>query len=201
MDNRLDLTDGALLLMDFQNDVVDPAGALGRLGTADLVRGEGGTLDRAGVLLAMFRAAGRPVIHVAVAFRSGYPDADPAVPLSRLCIELGCLLEGSWGAAFVDALKPEGDEPVVVKRGMSAFAGTDLDLLLRLAGVRTLVLAGVASNLVVEATVRQGVDLGYRAVIPADASMGFTPEQHEQSLVVLGRFARVTDVAGVAAAL
>ncbi len=93
----LDLARSALVLMDFQNDVVDPQGAIGRLGGAALVAGVGGTLDAAEALLDGFRAAGKPVVHVAVAFRPGYPDADPAVPLSRLCIELGCLMEGTWG--------------------------------------------------------------------------------------------------------
>lgn len=183
----------ALLLMDYQNDVVDPEGALGRLGTAALLT-EHGTLAAAARLLDGARDAGLPVIHVAVAFRQGFPDADPGVPLSKLCIDLNCLIEGTWGAAFIQPLAPRPGEPVVVKRGMSAFAGTDLDLLLRLAGSRSLILAGVASNLVVEATARHGVDMGYRAIIPADASMGFTAEQHDQSLGVLERFARVTTV-------
>ncbi len=84
---------------------------------------------------------------------------------------------------------------------MSSFGGTDLDLLLRLADVRTLVLAGVASNLVVEATARQGVDLGYRAVVPADASMGFSRHEHDQSLAITARFATVTTVEAVLDAL
>jgi len=198
---RLQLDRSALVLLDYQNDVVHREGALGRLGTAHLVSGEDGTLHWAKQLLVAYRAAGRLVVHVAVAFRPGYPDADPEVPLSATCIEMGCLLEGSWGGAFIDGLSPRGQEPVVKKRGMSAFAGTDLDLLLRLADIRVLVLAGVATNLVVEATARQGVDMGYRVVIPEDASMGFNRDSHRFSLEVMNRFATVTSTASVARAL
>jgi isochorismate hydrolase len=63
-----------------------------------------------------------------------------------------------------DALEPRPDEPVVVKRRVSAFSGSDLDVLLRAAGADTLVLAGIATSSVVLSTLRQAADLDYRLI-------------------------------------
>jgi nicotinamidase-related amidase len=63
-----------------------------------------------------------------------------------------------------DALEPRPDEPVVVKRRVSAFSGSDLDVLLRAAGADTLVLAGIATSGVVLSTLRQAADLDYRLI-------------------------------------
>ena len=76
------------------------------------------------------------------------------------------------------ALEPRPDEPVVVKRRVSAFSGSDLDVLLRAAGADTLVLAGLATGGVVLSTLRQAADLDYRLTVLSDACADRDPEVH-----------------------
>lgn len=170
----------AVLFMDLQNDVVHPAGALAGLdGDPDAIAG---VLSTAATLLARVRTRDVPVIHVGVAFRRGFPDANSSSALMRTVQELGAMIEGSWGAEFHPSVSPGPGEPVVIKRGMSAFAGTDLDLLLRLKGVQTLVLCGISSNLVVDSTARAASDLGFSTVIVSDGCAGTSARLHEMML-------------------
>ena len=76
------------------------------------------------------------------------------------------------------ALAPLDTEPVVVKRRVSAFSGSDLDVLLRGASADALVLAGIATSGVVLSTVRQAADLDYRLTVLADACADRDPEVH-----------------------
>jgi nicotinamidase-related amidase len=76
------------------------------------------------------------------------------------------------------ALSPRPDEPVIVKRRVSAFSGSDLDVLLRGAGANALVLGGISTSGVVLSTVRQAADLDYRITVLADACADPDAEVH-----------------------
>jgi nicotinamidase-related amidase len=182
--NVNDQVNAALLLMDFQHGVVE------RLGTPEVLAAAGGALAAA-------RAAGLPVVHVRVAFRPGYPEISPdnrtfsAIPGS--------------GADFTDSgphtqvhaeLAPVEGETVVVKRRVSAFTGSDLEVVLRSRGIRTLVLAGIATSGVVLSTVREAADRDYGLVVLADACVDGDPEVHRVlTEKVFPRQAEVTTVA------
>ena len=66
----------------------------------------------------------------------------------------------------------------MTKRRVSAFAGSDLEVLLRGLGAGTLVLTGIATSGVVLSTLRQAADLDYRLVVLADACLDADPEVH-----------------------
>jgi nicotinamidase-related amidase len=76
------------------------------------------------------------------------------------------------------ALAPRPDEPVIIKRRISAFSGSDLDVLLRGANANALVLGGISTSGVVLSTVRQAADLDYRLTVLADACADPDPEVH-----------------------
>jgi nicotinamidase-related amidase len=76
---------------------------------------------------------------------------------------------GSPGFQLVDGLDPRGSEAVVDKITMSAFEATPLDILLRDCGVRSYLIAGVATEVGIEPTVRHSTDLGYIPVVVRDA--------------------------------
>jgi nicotinamidase-related amidase len=78
-------------------------------------------------------------------------------------------LRGSEAHEIVPELAPRETEAVFDKIGMSAFEGTPLDTALRDCGIRTFVIAGVAIEIGIEPTVRQGADLGYVPVVVEDA--------------------------------
>ncbi len=103
-------------------------------------------------------------------------------------------VEGTWGAQIIDALTPRPGEAVVVKRSVSALAGTELPKLLALYGVRTVVLAGVATNFVVEGTAREAADLGYGVVVLSDASETLSDEWQRFSLEIMSMVGTVMTV-------
>ncbi|HEU4926482.1 MAG TPA: cysteine hydrolase [Vicinamibacterales bacterium] len=78
-------------------------------------------------------------------------------------------LRGSEAHEIVPELAPWETEAVFDKIGMSAFEGTPLDTALRDCGIRTFIIAGVAIEIGIEPTVRQGADLGYLPVVVEDA--------------------------------
>lgn len=175
----------ALLVMHLQNDIVHPAGAFGpdrvaiRPALEALLAATAHTLERA-------RQAGVLVVHVAVAYRPGYPDLNRRSPLFAAIAERNALIAGSWGAAFHEQVAPHSGELTVSGHGMSAFAGTDLDVLLRLRRVDALALAGFATNGVVESTAREAVDRGYGVITLEDCCAAATEETHRSATRLLG---------------
>lgn len=81
---------------------------------------------------------------------------------------------------------------VVTKRRVSAFAGGDLEAILEAIGVDGLVLTGVATGGVLQSTLRQAADLGFRITVLADACLGTDPEVHRVLMAkVFPRYAQV----------
>jgi nicotinamidase-related amidase len=156
-----------LLLMDFQHGVVES------LGNQSVVE----AADRAAKAA---RAAGIPVMFVRVAFRPGYPEAaESNASFSALASQAGAAMTQDHPNTQVHAaLAPAEGEPVILKRRVSAFAGSDLDVLLRGAQAETLVLAGLATSGVVLSTLRQAADLDYRLIVLEDACADRDPEVH-----------------------
>ena len=165
----LDLTRAALLLLDFQHDVV----------VKNIPGAEGGLLlARTAGVLAAARKRGLPVLHVVVRFRPGYPEVSPRDIWRRNLRDTGRLMEGSPGAEIVAELAPLPGEAVVVKRRTGAFATTDLGALLSARGIDTLLLAGIATGGSVLSTVRAAADLDYAIVVLADCCADSDEEVH-----------------------
>jgi nicotinamidase-related amidase len=155
-----------LLLMDFQHGIVEHLGAPSVIDAAD--RAAKGA-----------RAAGVPVMFVRVGFRPGYPEvAGSNASFSAAAQSGDAYLQDHPATQVHAALAPEPGEPVIVKRRVSAFTGSDLDVLLRAAGADTLVLAGIATSGVVLSTLRQAADLDYRLTVLADACADRDEEVH-----------------------
>ncbi len=171
----------ALLAMDFQNDIVDEKGAFKDFGFAQMVR-QTEVLGKTGRLLEATRGAGVKVIYVVVQFRPGHPEVPRTGQLFQGLVEHNALVEDTWGATIHPAVAPQAGEVVVTKRGVSAFAASDLSALLRTAGINTLLLTGVATNFVVEGTAREAADRGYDVMIVQDCCASMSLEAHEVAL-------------------
>jgi len=89
--------------------------------------------------------------------------------------------EGRWGAEFY-VVSPKPGESVVSKHRYSAFIDTDLDVILRSMKIRTLIMTGVASNICVESTARDGYMKDYYIVFVADCTATSKKEDHEATL-------------------
>lgn len=118
-------------------------------------------------LLPRARAAGVLVVFVHIAFRPNRADLPPGNPLFSAFFEAGEVFhEGAAGTEL--ALPVHDDDVVVLKRRASAFAGTDLDLVLRARGVEAIAVAGVATSAMVAATCYDAADRGYRVTVLRD---------------------------------
>ena len=178
---ELDRQHTALLAMDFENDIVHPEGAFKDFGFAQMVA-DNNVLDKTAQLLVAARGAGITVIHVSVKFRPGYPERPANAGLWQGLHGATALVEGTWGATIHDQVAPQAGEIVVTKRGVSAFTASDLDQILRTGHIGTLLLAGVATNFVVEGTARQACDLGFNTIIVGDCCASVNQEAHDASL-------------------
>ena len=150
-----------------------------------------------GRLLAAWRQAGRPLIHIR---DNGSSPASPFAP-------------GAPGHAFKEAVQPLPGETVLDKWGHSAFVGTDLEARLRAAGQDTLVIAGLTVNQCVETTTRMAGNLGFTVYLVGDATAAWdrtgpdgrthhAADIHSVSLANLhGEFATVTDTEAVLGAV
>ena len=87
----------------------------------------------------------------------------------------------SWGADFY-VVQPQPGDPVVVKHRYSGFYCTDLDVILRARGIKTLIMAGVATNVCVETTARDGYMRDYHIVFVDDCCGTVSKEDHEATL-------------------
>jgi nicotinamidase-related amidase len=128
------------------------------------------------------------VVYTLVTYQPGFPGVSPNSPLYRTAIDANSLLEGTPAVEVMDELAPRPDEPVVRGQGSSGFDRTVLDTILRLAGVDTVVLVGVATDIAVESTARGASDLGYRTIVVSDACTADSDEAHARALDVLQKW-------------
>jgi biuret amidohydrolase len=189
----------AIVAVDFQNDVVGPDGAFAPMFRAEVERANAipvvaGLLDGA-------RTAGVKVVYSRATFQPGYPELVPNIPLFANVAQQGCLVDGTAGAAIIDAVAPQGGDVVLTHHRVSCFHGTELDVVLRGAGIDTVVLAGVATNLAVESSARAGADLGYRVLVVSDACSTTSQTAHDASLASLAMFAEIVPARDLLAAL
>jgi nicotinamidase-related amidase len=170
----------ALLVMDVQPGIIDrvpdPAAYLARVGET--------------VRVARSRAV--PVIHVVVGFRPGMPEVSARnQAFGGAKQQLAALLSDPR-----PALTPEGSDVVVIKRRVSAFTGSDLEVILRAAEIEHLVLCGIATSGVVLSTLREAADKDYRCTVLADLCADTDAEVHAVLMgKVFPRQARVIDAA------
>jgi nicotinamidase-related amidase len=127
------------------------------------------------------------VVYTAVTYQLGYPGVTRNSRLFRTLIDNGpsLLLEGTLAVEVIDDLAPRPGEPVVRGQGANGFDRTELDSILRQAGVDTLVLVGIATDVAVESTARAACDLGYRTIVVSDACTADSDEAHSRSLDVV----------------
>lgn len=157
----------ALVVVDVQNDFCAPGGFWDRMGedlsmVQKMVPCLLNLIDEA-------RKAGVLVVFVQAIYDDQYISMPMRERRTRLQRDLPLCISGTWGSEFYQVQPREGDI-VVQKHRWSAFAGTELDLILRSHGIQTLVMAGVATNVCVESTARDGFFLDYYVVYVEDAA-------------------------------
>jgi nicotinamidase-related amidase len=169
---RLELARAALLLIDVQRDHLHPQGWCARHGQRELDDVDVARLLRNWQrLIDVLHDAHRPVVVVKTAFHPDY--ADWALTAQRrpphFDSQESLLVQGSWGAEWIDGLTVEPGDYVVVKKTQGAFQHTHLDRLLSNLQVDHLVLAGGSVLDSLSDTARMGTALGYEPFLVSDA--------------------------------
>ncbi|MDP4083706.1 MAG: isochorismatase family cysteine hydrolase [Bacillota bacterium] len=156
----------ALLVMDLQNGIVS------RLGDNDQ-------------LLLPFQKAVEaarqhniPVIFVRVAFSEGYPEINPQNRAFSALKSVGGMTVSDISTQIHELVKPEPNEPVVTKYRVSAFAGSNLEVILKAKQIDTLILSGISTSGVVLSTLREAADKDYTIKVLSDACLDTDQEVH-----------------------
>ena len=181
----------ALVIVDLQNDFLSPQGAYAR----------GKTVSSEAILLPERLVPVAQLVKkhhglVAASLFTLWPDVDGQPMISphllerRPFLQKGDFAPGSWGQANVDVLTPLVDV-AVCKVAYSAFFNTQLDWILRRAGINTVVVCGIVTNGGVASTVRDAHMRDYQTVVLSDGCATFTETAHQAALTDMSSVAQV----------
>ena len=187
----------AVLSMDLQTAIVS-------IYAKDRAKDRPELIERAAGILNAARGLGMKVIHVRVGFRPGLPEVSSRNLLFgsiKNSPQHQAIFEGAAGEIH-PGLAPQADDITVVKHRVSAFAGTDLEMILRAKGIDHLILMGIATSGVVLSTTRHAADADYRITIVRDCCADRDEEVHRVLLdKVFVRQAAIVTAADVLGAL
>ena len=192
----------ALLLVDMCNDFVHPDGKTAQRAGRP-VQHAAPAIPVMARLLSAARAAGVLVVHCQHTTLPGGASAsgpwlDARTRATFSVPDIG--VAGTWGQEIIAPLAPVASDVVVQKYRYGAFAGTNLDLVLRSAGRETVVCCGVSTNVCVESTAREAFALDYYVVLPEDACASWDMALHAATLEsARHRYATVCDAAALEA--
>jgi len=127
-----------------------------------------------------FRQAGRPVVYCTIAHRPDLAGVLPNSLLGALTRKHRRMLAGTDDVEIPQPVTPQGGDFVSCRTtGITAFYGTDLDAMLRLQHVDTLVVCGVSTNIALPGLAVEAVNRGYRVLFPEDATAGVSDHTHQ----------------------
>ena len=143
--------------------------------------GKDAFLERVASVLKHARAIGMTIIHIQVGFRPGLPEISSRNALfgAVKASEQHQQLFREPLAAIPDAIAPRGNDIVITKHRVSAFAGTDLAMILRANDIDTLVLLGIATSGVVLSTLVEAADADYRLAVIGDCCADLDAALHD----------------------
>jgi nicotinamidase-related amidase len=187
------MQDTALLLCDLQNDFLHPDGAYGRAGQS--APEIAAIPARLAPLVKAVRARGGWIASTHFTLftgKNGEPFIDPHLKKMRPFLRKGDFVMGSWGHQVVDELAPS--DLMVEKVGYDAFYATRLEWILRKAGVKHLLVAGIVTNGGVASTVRGAHVREFQVTVLEDGCAAFTKDLHETAIAALRPVAEISTI-------
>jgi len=156
----------ALLVMDIQG------------ATIKMLRENAPVVNAVTKVIQSARAFDMPVIYVTVAFRKGYPEVSPDNKSFSQIKNSDMKLDAEEGYKVHPSLSPQPNDIVILKKRVSAFTGSDLEVVLRSFGIKHLVLTGIATSGVILSTIREAADKDYILTVLADCCADRDEEVH-----------------------
>jgi ureidoacrylate peracid hydrolase len=176
---RLEVSDTVLVVIDVQNDFCAKDGYFDRTGAdLDLVEPAVSNMIE---LISAARSAGVRIIYVKSHYDPVYLSRTQNERRRRVGWDIPLCRQGTWGAEFYRVAPTDGDV-VVIKHRYDSFFNTDLELILRSNDIRNLVLAGVATNVCVESTLRSAFFRDFEVVLAEDCCAARTMPAHNATL-------------------
>lgn len=176
-------TNSALLVMDMQAGII---GAIPQ--SSPLIPNVASAIKTA-------RSKNVPVIYVVVGFRQGAPEVSMRNKGFAAAKQRFSDTDMNQFMRVIPELTPVAGEVVVAKRRVSAFTGSDLEVVLRAFSINHLVLTGIATSGVVLSTVREAADKDYQLTVIADCCADTDEEVHH--LLTTKVFPRQAEVISV----
>ena len=172
----------AVVLIEYQNDFTSEGGSLHD--AVKSVMEQEHMLPNSVETVAKARELGATIIHAPISFTPDYHELSPTpYGILKGVVDSKSFRKGTWGAEIVQDLTPaEQDIVVEGKRGLDAFASTNLDFILRSRGITTIALGGFLTNCCVESTMRTGYEKGFDVITLKDCTA--TLSEEEQRLAV-----------------
>jgi ureidoacrylate peracid hydrolase len=172
----------AVVLIEYQNDFTSDGGALH--GAVKEVMEKTDMLAHTLETVQKAREMGATIIHAPITFTPDYHELNPnPYGILKGVVDSQAFRKGTWGAEIVQELTPEPQDIVVEgKRGLDAFASTNLDFILRSRGITTIALGGFLTNCCVESTMRTGYEKGFDVITLKDCTA--TLSEEEQRLAI-----------------
>ena len=192
LEELVDPAHTALLVVDMQRDFCVPGWAFDRLGVD--ISMYPSMIPRVARMIDGARAAAVPVVYVQMTVLPDRASESPAQIRFNLRLHLAShddfeplqyAADGSEGQAIVDELAPQAGDLVVKKYRSSGFWGTNLDMLLRSNGIKSVVMTGCTTEGCVESTARDALFNDYYVVIAEDCVASDDRQQHEASLLLM----------------
>ncbi|MFU8927205.1 cysteine hydrolase family protein [Acinetobacter puyangensis] len=182
----------ALLIIDMQRDFCQKGGYADSIGLdINLLRKPIFNINK---LLKWARNLNMLVIHTREGHRADLTDL-PIIKRERTLLanaEIGhqgplgkLMIRGEYGHDFIDELQPISGEPIIDKPGYSAFAYTDLELILRNKEIKNLIITGITTEVCVSSTFRHATDLGFYCITVADACASANISLHQAALEMI----------------
>jgi nicotinamidase-related amidase len=119
-----------------------------------------------------------PIIYVVIGFRKGYPEVSPNNRSFSFLMNGTMKFDTKETAMVYEAVAPQVGDIIVTKKRVSAFTGSDLEVILRSMGIKHLVLTGIATGGVVLSTLREAADKDYALTVLSDACADMDEEVH-----------------------
>jgi ureidoacrylate peracid hydrolase len=176
----------ALIVVDVQNDFCHNQGVFSKYKSATLDHVEQ-AISNLSALIEKCRESNLPIIFIRTTHSdwtnspSWLKRMDGAGAKMRICAP------DSWGSNFFNVVPKEGD-CIVTKHRYSAFIGTDLDLILRSKGIENILVTGVATNVCVESTARDGYHRDYNVILIEDCCGAYDNAEHAATLNNIKKF-------------
>ena len=184
------MTTPTLILLDFINEIVDDNGKFAGKGYPAFIKAHD-ILSNVNAAINKAREKNIPIIFVRVGFSPDYRELPEISPLFGAAKKFGALQLGTWATEVHSLINMIDTDFLVTKHRVSAFYATSLEVILKTLKIDTVLLGGVATDLVVQSTARDAHDRDYRVVVLEDLCGAGSEEDHADALRTLAKIATV----------